>query len=46
MKKTGLNRYVYDFSIDYDDTATDDILNFQNYLMKKNGIVKIKCLDI
>ena len=46
MKKTGLNRNVYDFSIDYDDTATDDILNVQNYLMKKNGIVKIKCLDI
>ena len=26
MKSTGLNGYVYDFSVDYDDTAIDDIL--------------------
>ena len=26
MKKTGLNGYVYDFSVDYNDTAFDDIL--------------------
>ena len=39
MKKTGLNRYIYDFSIDYDPIAVDDILDFYKYLMKKNGIV-------
>ena len=39
MEKTGLNRYVYDFSLDYDAIAVDDILDIHNYLMKKNGIV-------
>ena len=38
-KKTGLNGYVYDFSVDYDDVAVDDILAIHKYLMKKNGIV-------
>ena len=27
MKKTGFNRYVYDFSVDYDVTNFDDILD-------------------
>ena len=36
MKKTVLNGYVYDFSVDYDATAVDDI---HKYLMKKNGII-------
>ena len=35
-KKTGLNGYVYDFSIDYDAIAVNDILDIHNYLMKKN----------
>ena len=39
MKNTGLNGYVYDFSVDYDAIAVDDILDIQNYLMKKNDIV-------
>ena len=39
MKKFGLNRYVYDFSIDYDVIAVDDILDIHKYLMKKNGII-------
>ena len=39
MKKKGLNGYVYDFSIDYDAIAVDDILDIHNYLMKKNDIV-------
>ena len=39
MKKTGLNGYVYDFSVDYDTIAVDDILNIDKYLMEKNGIV-------
>ena len=31
-KKTGLNGYVYDFSVDYDAIAVDDILHIQKYL--------------
>ena len=38
MKKTRLNGYVYDFSVDYDDTAVDDILDIHKYLMKKKKI--------
>ena len=38
-KKTGFNGYVYDFNVDYDAIAVDDILNIQNYLMKKKDIV-------
>ena len=39
MKKTGFNGYVYDFSVDYDATDVDDILDIQKYLMKKNSKV-------
>ena len=39
MKKTGFNGYVYDFSVDYDPVAADDIKNIHKYLMKKNNIV-------
>ena len=39
MKKTGLNGYVYDFSVDYDAIAVDDILDFQKYLMKINNVI-------
>ena len=39
MKKTGFNSYVYDFSVDYDAIAVDDVLDIQKYLMKKNNIV-------
>ena len=39
MKRTRLNEYVYDFSIDYDAIAVDDILDIHKYLMEKNGIV-------
>ena len=38
MKKTGLNEYVYDFSVDYDAIAVDGMLDIHNYLIKKNGI--------
>ena len=38
-KKTGLNGYVYDFSVDYDVISLDDILEIHNYLMIKNEIV-------
>ena len=37
--KTGLNRYVYDFSVDYDAIAVNDILDIHKHLMKKNDIV-------
>ena len=37
MKKTELNAYVYDSSVDYDAIAADDILDIRKYLMKKNG---------
>ena len=39
MKKTGLNGYVYNFSVNYDAIAVDDILNLHKHLMKKNDIV-------
>ena len=35
MNKTGFNGYVYDFSVNYDANAVDDILKIHNYLMKK-----------
>ena len=35
MTKTGLNGYVYDFSVNYNVIAVDDILDFHKYLMKK-----------
>ena len=38
MKKTGLNRFVYDFSVDYDTVAVDDILDIHKYLMEKSNI--------
>ena len=41
MKKTGFNGYVYDFSVDYDATDVDNIVDIHNYLMKKNNIVQI-----
>ena len=39
IKKTRLNGYVYDFSVDYDAVAVDDILAIHKYLMKKNNII-------
>ena len=39
MKITGLNGYVYDFSVDYDAIEVDDILEIHKYLMKKNDII-------
>ena len=35
MKKLGFNDYVYDFSVDYDATDVDDLLDIHKYLMKK-----------
>ena len=38
-KKTGLNGYVFYFSVDYDAVAVPDILDIHKYLLKKNEIV-------
>ena len=45
MRKTGLNWYVYDFSVDYDAIAVDDILDIHNCIIKKNDSI-IKCLGL
>ena len=39
MKRIGFNGYVYDFSVDYDAIAVDDILDIHKYLMKKNNMI-------
>ena len=39
MKKNGLNGCIYEFSVNYDAIAVDDILDIHNYLMKENAIV-------
>ena len=38
-KKTRFNGYAYDFSVDYDATDVDNIVDIHKYLMKKNNIV-------
>ena len=38
MKKTGFYGYVYDFSIDYDAIAVNDVLDIHKHLMKKHDI--------
>ena len=38
MEKTGSNGYVYDFIVDCDAIALDDILVIHKYLMKKHDI--------
>ena len=45
-KKTGFNGYVYDFSVDYDATDDDDIVDIHKYLMEKKWHSVIKCLDL
>ena len=37
MKKNGSNEYIYDFSVDYDAVAVDDILDIhKKKLLKKS----------
>ena len=43
-KKTGLNGYIYDFSVDYDAIAVDDILELHKYLMEI--MAWYNCLDL
>ena len=35
MKKAGFTGYVYDFSVDYDAIAVDNIKDIHKYLTKK-----------
>ena len=39
MKKVGLYGYVYNFSVDYDVTDVDDILDIYRHLMKSNNSI-------
>ena len=39
-KKTEFNGDIYDFSVEYDDTDVDDILDIHKYLMKMKDIVQ------
>ena len=39
MTKIGSNGYIYDFSVDCDAVAVDDILDIHKHLVKKNYIV-------
>ena len=34
MKKTGLNRYIYDFFVDYNVIDTSNTIDIHKYLMK------------
>ena len=36
---TGLNGYVYDFSVDYKPTKVDEIQKIHKYLMNKHSVV-------
>ena len=38
MKETRLNRYVYDFSVNYSTVDVSDIMDIYQYLMKKNNV--------
>ena len=46
IKKTGLNGYVYGFSVDYAVITVDDILDIHNYLMKKKWHSISKCAGL
>ena len=43
IKKAVLNGYIYDFSVDYDAIAVDNILGIHKYFMEKKQY-SIKCL--
>ena len=46
MKKTGLNGYFYDYSVDYDTFAVGVILDINKYLMKKNNLKWYKMFGV
>ena len=39
MKKTEFTGYIYDFSVDYEATDVDDIVDIHKYLMKENDSI-------
>ena len=39
MKKTGLNGYICDFSVDYDAFVTNDIMDTHKFLINKNNVI-------
>ena len=39
MRKTGLNGYIYNFSVNYDAITVDDTLDIHKYFMKKNNVI-------
>ena len=45
MENTGLNGYVYDFSVDSNAIVVNDILDIHKYLNEK-AWYSIKCLDL
>ena len=38
MEKTGLNRYVYEFPVDYNIIDTRNVINIHKYLIRKHDI--------
>ena len=40
IKKIGITCHVYDFTVNYDSLAVNDIKDIHKYLMKKNNIVQ------
>ena len=44
-KKTELNGYIYDFSVDYDAIAVDYVLDVQRYLFNEKEWDSLKCLS-
>ena len=45
MQKIRSKGYIYDFSVDYDAIAVDDILDIDKHLMKKGNMIQ-KCFDL
>ena len=45
MSKTGLSRYAYDFSVDYNTIDVSDIIDNDKYLMKKKLAQNNICID-
>ena len=41
MKRTGFTGYVYNFSVDCNAIAVDNIKDIHKYLNEKNGIARI-----
>ena len=40
MKMTGLNGYVYDFSVDHNAVPTVGVPHIHKYMMVKNSMIK------